>query len=294
MFRIGFSNYITVFVVSGSVRPESFTRLPPPLHPAAFGDPQRSAASTSSGGNTECITQTTTTENENSLIIDDNLVNPSDDPLDEDVNLLERLANRHYYSYTAALGVTVGVGCLLLLLNMLIFAGIYYQRGRDRRKDRQNHQNSSSCESIPLSQRPVVLNNQQSSQQQSPTTQVPICAHVIKLHEPPPCYATVNKSQTNISVACESPISAVPDIQSTLPRKHKKCSQKPNPPMRTSSVPSSHCRNDGSSPPTICEHHQLEASPSRAGVLRNHHCHNSSDTGTNTIKKRVQIQEVTV
>lgn len=41
--------------------------------------------------------------------------------------LLERLATRHYYSYTAALGVTVGVGCLLLVLNMLIFAGIYYQ-----------------------------------------------------------------------------------------------------------------------------------------------------------------------
>lgn len=39
-------------------------------------------------------------------------------------------------SYTAALGVTVGVGCLLLILNILIFAGIYYQRERSRRKIR--------------------------------------------------------------------------------------------------------------------------------------------------------------
>lgn len=30
----------------------------------------------------------------------------------------------HYTSYTAALGVTVGVGVLLVLLNLLLFAGI--------------------------------------------------------------------------------------------------------------------------------------------------------------------------
>lgn len=40
-------------------------------------------------------------------------------------------------SYTAALGVTVAVGCLLFFLNILIFAGIYYQRERSRRKTRQ-------------------------------------------------------------------------------------------------------------------------------------------------------------
>lgn len=44
---------------------------------------------------------------------------------------------RIFNSYTAALGVTVGVGCLLLVLNMLIFAGIYYQRDRSRKKARR-------------------------------------------------------------------------------------------------------------------------------------------------------------
>ncbi|XP_041988644.1 neuroligin-1-like [Aricia agestis] len=38
----------------------------------------------------------------------------------------------HYYSYTVALGVTVGAGCCLLALNLLVFAGIYLQRGRRR------------------------------------------------------------------------------------------------------------------------------------------------------------------
>lgn len=51
---------------------------------------------------------------------------PSDEELEdaEDANgILQRLADSGYHSYAAALGVTVGVGCLLLLLNILIFAG---------------------------------------------------------------------------------------------------------------------------------------------------------------------------
>lgn len=35
----------------------------------------------------------------------------------------EEEALKHYTSYTAALGVTVGVGCLLVILNLLLFAG---------------------------------------------------------------------------------------------------------------------------------------------------------------------------
>lgn len=37
----------------------------------------------------------------------------------------------------------MGVGCLLLILNMLIFAGIYYQRDRSRRKNRLARRSSS-------------------------------------------------------------------------------------------------------------------------------------------------------
>ncbi|GLH02501.1 Neuroligin-1 [Gryllus bimaculatus] len=45
-------------------------------------------------------------------------------------NLLRKLASSHYQSYTTALTVTIAVGCFLLLLNILIFAGIYHQRDR--------------------------------------------------------------------------------------------------------------------------------------------------------------------
>ncbi|XP_028042434.1 neuroligin-1-like isoform X1 [Bombyx mandarina] len=49
-----------------------------------------------------------------------------------------------YYSYTIALGVTVGAGCFLLALNMLVFAGIYLQRGRRRSSHRRTRREGSS------------------------------------------------------------------------------------------------------------------------------------------------------
>ncbi|XP_026323007.1 uncharacterized protein LOC113232475 [Hyposmocoma kahamanoa] len=47
-------------------------------------------------------------------------------------------------SYTVALGVTVGAGCFLLALNVLVFAGIYLQRGRARRNRRRHHRQGSA------------------------------------------------------------------------------------------------------------------------------------------------------
>ena len=41
---------------------------------------------------------------------------------------LRHLTSSQFHSYSAALAITIGVGCFLLLLNILIFAGIYYQR----------------------------------------------------------------------------------------------------------------------------------------------------------------------
>ncbi|XP_041970664.1 neuroligin-1-like [Aricia agestis] len=72
--------------------------------------------------------------------------NATSAPPQTDDALLRRLASSHYQSYTAALTVTIAVGCFLLLLNVLIFAGIYHQRGsRPRRcKDDLAEAGSSS------------------------------------------------------------------------------------------------------------------------------------------------------
>lgn len=66
-------------------------------------------------------------------------------------NLLKRLASSHYQSYTTALTVTIAVGCFLLLLNILIFAGIYHQRDRGRNtfgdKKKEELAEAGSCSS---------------------------------------------------------------------------------------------------------------------------------------------------
>lgn len=53
---------------------------------------------------------------------------------DNSKNLTDRLKAEAIYhgSYSTALSVTIAVGCSLLILNILIFAGIYYQRDKNR------------------------------------------------------------------------------------------------------------------------------------------------------------------
>lgn len=62
-------------------------------------------------------------------------------------NLFRKLASSHYQSYTTALSVTIGVGCCLLLLNIIIFVGIYHQRDRGKKKKKEEEIGSCSSSS---------------------------------------------------------------------------------------------------------------------------------------------------
>lgn len=44
-----------------------------------------------------------------------------------------------FAAYSTALSVTIAIGCSLLILNVLIFAGVYYQRDKTRLNDSQHH-----------------------------------------------------------------------------------------------------------------------------------------------------------
>ncbi|KAM3959153.1 LOW QUALITY PROTEIN: neuroligin-4, X-linked [Aphomia sociella] len=71
-----------------------------------------------------------------------------------------------YYSYTVALGVTVGAGCFLLALNVLVFAGIYLQRGRRRnthRRPRREGVCSSRTRTGSLSSDPTTITSPRKS-----------------------------------------------------------------------------------------------------------------------------------
>jgi neuroligin len=70
-------------------------------------------------------------------------------------NLLCKLASNNYQIFTTALTITVAEGCFLLLLNILIFAGIYHQRDRegsgghfgDKKKEKLTEADSCSSNS---------------------------------------------------------------------------------------------------------------------------------------------------
>ena len=51
-------------------------------------------------------------------------------------------------NYSTALSVTIGIGCSLLILNMLIFAGVYYQLDKNRNIAQNTNQKSKSDESV--------------------------------------------------------------------------------------------------------------------------------------------------
>lgn len=175
-------------------------------------------------------------------------ITPILDDSEDDAELLQRLASRHYYSTTTALAITVGVGCILLVLNMLIFAGIYYQRDRDKKRAAMNC-TPNGQESLPMTTRSSMK-----------TPESPRATQ-----EPPPSYTTLARSpsiqehqisQSQTLEVDETPKNEPKPGHGTSNTIHKD-SVPPKPPTRTTSSL-------------------------------------STSSGTNTIKKRVQIQEISV
>ncbi|XP_075149825.1 neuroligin 2 [Haematobia irritans] len=69
------------------------------------------------------------------------------------LEVLRRLSGKQFQSYTTALVATVAVGCFLLILNILIFAGIYHQRekrARDAKTKEELQENDNSKNSSIL------------------------------------------------------------------------------------------------------------------------------------------------
>ncbi|XP_015588144.1 neuroligin-1 [Cephus cinctus] len=211
---------------AGPVRDEWHTPLPLP-----------GTTTTNSLSTTTCTTST------NEEIITEDITAILDNS-EDDAELLQRLASRHYYSTTTALAITVGVGCILLVLNMLIFAGIYYQRDRDKKRAAMDC-TPNGQESLPMSTR----------------TSLKPADNINQTQEPPPSYTTLARSPTiqdqesvhHQQVECtdEEPRTNLKILTSA----GQKDPTPPKPPTRTTS---------------------------------------SLSTTAGTIKKRVQIQEISV
>ncbi|XP_063993717.1 neuroligin-1-like [Diachasmimorpha longicaudata] len=106
---------------------------PPPLTAPMPTEASMSSPKSMSPVTTECTSNTSslplTTSSTYPTIYPTQQAHPKLSPGPN--NLLRKFASNHYQSYTTALTVTIAVGIFLLLLNILIFAGIYHQRDRN-------------------------------------------------------------------------------------------------------------------------------------------------------------------
>ncbi|XP_076280618.1 neuroligin-1 [Lasioglossum baleicum] len=110
----------------GPVRSQTLA-LPLPAPPLPMPSPTEPSSMSSVISTTECTPNATvaTTMATTARTLQHSNLGPGPN------NLLRKLASSHYQSYTTALTVTIAVGVFLLLLNILIFAGIYHQRDRN-------------------------------------------------------------------------------------------------------------------------------------------------------------------
>lgn len=185
-------------------------------------------------------------------------------------SLLRKLASSHYQSYTTALSVTIAVGCFLLLLNILIFAGIYHQRDRggsrahfsDKKKEELAEVGSCSSSSGDGHQHALVDHVVLSS--------APAAAIQLPLQE-------FKTSGANCTSGVQKPPSYVPsdypEKQKTQPP-HLSSPSIPHPPPPPRTLPPPQCNQIGAS----------------GGILRQQGCPQTPGS----MKKRVQIQEISV
>ncbi|XP_058802673.1 neuroligin-1-like [Phymastichus coffea] len=125
----------------GAVRPQSMAMpIPAPPLPLPYPTEPSISSSAAAGGSTaqSAAAAATTTDCATNLssLLPGTAAPPSANTQHPQLgpgpnNLLRKLASSHYQSYTTALTVTIAVGVFLLLLNILIFAGIYHQRDKN-------------------------------------------------------------------------------------------------------------------------------------------------------------------
>lgn len=265
--------------LAGSVRPQSLQRPSFIITSTA----STTSATTLTTVETPLITHKdslTTTEcppNVTGSAVSQNTIRPHNNNNNNNHNLFRKLASSHYQSYTTAFTVTIAVGCFLLLLNILIFAGIYHQRDRSGQgnfgdKKKEEMMEVGSCSS---------------SSGDTETKQVLAGASPLSSHQKLSCDPAMEISLQEFK---SSPPSGVkkPNCTNPLPPSYDpppdplKLHRLTGPILTSPSIPEP--------PPPPRNHPPLLCNQLGGGILRQQG--NPQTPGCS--KKRVQIQEISV
>ncbi|XP_017786115.1 PREDICTED: neuroligin-1-like [Nicrophorus vespilloides] len=201
-------------------------------------------------------------------------------------NLLRKLASSHYQSYTTALTVTVAVGCFLLLLNIIIFAGIYHQKDRGKKKKRKEEAEAGSCSSSSADayEKGMYEARQSNYDYELSHGNTFECKTMPNFIGEYSCdkrsMADVQMTQLPLQEFQSSPPSAMKRMESKPPIYPDVTTTTTNQDTQTTTSPSI---PDPPPPPK-------NQPPTSQGILRPH----GVPTTPGTMKKRVQIQEISV
>lgn len=193
---------------------------------------------------------------------------PNSNSANNNYNLFRKLASNHYQSYTTALTVTIAVGCFLLLLNILIFAGIYHQRERgDKKKDEMVEIGSCSSSSGDIEIKHALA-----------ASGAPMSSHH-KLSSGSLADMPLQEFQCSPPSGVKKPACTPPPLPC--------CEPPPSVPQRQTS----HMLTSPSIPePPPPPKHQPPSCQLGGGILRQQGCPQTPSCS----KKRVQIQEISV
>lgn len=253
-------------IFAGSVRPQTLQR--PSLQISTTASTTATSTMTTPLPNSR--DPSTTTEcppNVTGSAVSQN-TQPNSNTATNNYNLFRKLASSHYQSYTTALTVTIAVGCFLLLLNILIFAGIYHQRERsgDKKKDEMVEIGSCSSSSGDIEIKHALA-----------ASGAPISSHH-KLSSGSLTDMPLQEFQCSPPSGVKKPASSPPPLP---------CYEPPPPvPQRQSHMLTSPSIPEPPPPPK----HQPPPCQLGGGILRQQGCPQTPSCS----KKRVQIQEISV
>ncbi|XP_060517630.1 neuroligin-1-like isoform X2 [Cylas formicarius] len=280
----------------GFVRPQTKER-PPLFHFSPFPSPSvvvarssmATAAPTPSPPKSDTALQATTTEcPPNTTILFQNK---------NSNNLLRKLASSHYQSYTTALTVTIAVGCFLLLLNILIFVGIYHQRdqGKSKQKLKEDSTEAGSCSSSSAEAYEKAMEQRQMQYNCKKGSYHDVSADLDKnAFQSYPGDCVMRKSSMSDIQLTELSLQDFSSSPSPIKRPEGRAGNaSPFPPDVTATT-ACHQKEEQVSPsipePPPPPKGQPPLSFNQTGILRNHGLPNTPGT----MKKRVQIQEISV
>ncbi|XP_076271225.1 neuroligin 2 [Rhynchophorus ferrugineus] len=279
----------------GSVRPQLKERPPylnyvnPPQPPVTVRISSTVPAPTPPPPKSDTALQATTTECPPNTTIIMQTKNPN--------NLLRKLASSHYQSYTTALTVTIAVGCFLLLLNILIFAGIYHQRDRGKSKQKQKEEmaEQGSCSTSTGESYDKVFETRQMQYNcnKSPYHTMSRVGS-FKREAIPNFIGDYNSDKISMADVQMTELPLQEFNSSPPPAKRPEGNSHALPPdVTTTNNPEQHCSTTSPTipePPPPPKGQPPTTGYNQTGILRSH----GVPTTPGTMKKRVQIQEISV